>query len=75
MGVKMIVPRRFEKLQRGITCRGRQCVRRTKPILRIIKTLLEDKDVCGRRLREGCEFFKRRKQRRSDLAAAQAATG
>jgi len=28
-----------------------------KPILRIIKTMLEDKDVCVRRLREGYEFF------------------
>jgi len=30
---------------------------RPKPILRIIKTMLEDKDVCVRRLREGYEFF------------------
>ena len=28
---------------------------RPKPILRIIKTMLEDKDVCVRRLREGYE--------------------
>ena len=46
---------------------------RPKPILRIIKTMLEDKDVCVRRLREGYEFFKSLKQRRSDLAASQAA--
>jgi hypothetical protein len=26
---------------------------RRKPILRIIKTMLEDKDVCVRRLRDG----------------------
>jgi hypothetical protein len=47
---------------------------RPKPILRIIKTMLEDKDVCIRRLREGYEFFKSMAQRRSDLAAAKAAS-
>ena len=46
---------------------------RPKPILRIIKTMLEDKDVCVRRLREGYEFFKSMAQRRSDLEAAKAA--
>ena len=46
---------------------------RPKPILRIIKTMLEDKDVCVRRLREGYEFFKSMAQRRSDLAAAKTA--
>lgn len=46
---------------------------RPKPILRIIRTMLEDKDVCVRRLREGYEFFKSMAQRRSDLAAAKAA--
>jgi hopanoid biosynthesis associated radical SAM protein HpnJ len=46
---------------------------RPKPILRIIKTMLEDKDVCVRRLREGYEFFKSMAQRRSDLRAAKAA--
>jgi hopanoid biosynthesis associated radical SAM protein HpnJ len=44
---------------------------RPKPILRIIKTMLEDKDVCVRRLREGYEFFRTMSQRRDDLAAAQ----
>src|SRR5258706_542483 len=39
---------------------------------RIIKTMLEDKDVCVRRLREGYEFFKSLKQRKVDLAASQA---
>ena len=48
---------------------------RPKPILRIVKTMLEDKDVCVRRLREGYEFFKSMAQRRSDLAAAKAAMG
>jgi hopanoid biosynthesis associated radical SAM protein HpnJ len=42
---------------------------RPKPILRIIKTMLEDKDVCVRRLREGYEFFKSMAQRRNDLEA------
>ena len=43
---------------------------RPKPILRIIKTMLEDKDVCIRRCREGFEFFKSLRQRKEDLAAA-----
>lgn len=43
---------------------------RPKPILRIVKTMLEDKDVCVRRLREGYEFFKTMSQRRRDLATA-----
>jgi hopanoid biosynthesis associated radical SAM protein HpnJ len=47
---------------------------RPKPILRIIKTMLEDKDVCVRRLREGYEFFKSMAQRRTDLAASKAAS-
>src|SRR5213078_1318404 len=46
---------------------------RPKPILRIIKTMLEDKDVLVRRCREGYEFFKSLKQRKVDLAASQAA--
>jgi len=36
--------------------------------------MLEDKDVCVRRLREGYEFFKSMAQRRNDLAAAKTAT-
>jgi hypothetical protein len=47
---------------------------RPKPILRIAKTMLEDKDVCVRRLREGYEFFKSMAQRRTDLAAARGAS-
>ena len=46
---------------------------RPKPILRIIKTMLEDKDVCVRRLREGYEFFKSMAQRRTDLDASRSA--
>ena len=46
---------------------------RPKPILRIVKTMLEDKNVCVRRLREGYEFFKTMAQRRDDLATAKAA--
>lgn len=47
---------------------------RPKPILRIIRTMLEDKDVFVRRCREGYEFFKSMAQRRSDLAAAKSGT-
>ena len=43
---------------------------RPKPILRIIKTMLEDKDVLVRRCREGYEFFKSLQQRKEDLAAS-----
>src|SRR5205823_8941446 len=43
---------------------------RPKPILRIIKTMLEDKDVFVRRCREGYELFKSLRQRKEDLAAA-----
>src|SRR6266568_4728464 len=48
---------------------------RPKPILRIIKTMLEDKDVFVRRCREGYEFFKSLRQRKEDLAASRAASG
>ncbi len=43
---------------------------RPKPILRIIKTMLEDKDVFVRRCREGYEFFKSMAQRRTDLESS-----
>jgi hopanoid biosynthesis associated radical SAM protein HpnJ len=46
---------------------------RPRPILRIIKTMLEDKDVCVRRLREGWEFFRTLRQRKTDLATARSA--
>jgi hopanoid biosynthesis associated radical SAM protein HpnJ len=52
----------------------RQYYLRPRPILRIIKTMLEDKDVCVRRLREGYEFFTSMAKRRSDLAQAKKAT-
>ena len=42
---------------------------RPRPILRIIKTMLEDKAVCVRRLREGYEFFKFMAQSKQDAAA------
>jgi radical SAM superfamily enzyme YgiQ (UPF0313 family) len=48
---------------------------RPKPILRIIKTMLEDKDVFVRRCREGYEFFKSLRQRKEDLQAARSASG
>src|SRR5512135_855527 len=47
---------------------------RPKPILRIIKTMLEDKDVFVRRCREGYEFFKSLRQRKEDLQASRSAT-
>ena len=43
---------------------------RPKPILRILKTMLEDKAVFVRRCREGFEFFKSLRQRRATQAAA-----
>jgi len=46
---------------------------RPKPILRIIKTMLEDKDVFVRRCREGYEFFKSLRQRKVDLEASKTA--
>lgn len=48
---------------------------RPKPILRIIKTMLEDKDVFVRRCREGYEFFRSLRQRKDDLAAARNVSG
>jgi len=59
----------FESVERFY----RQYYLRPKPILRIIKTMLEDKDVCVRRLREGYEFFSTMAQRRNELAGAAAA--
>jgi radical SAM superfamily enzyme YgiQ (UPF0313 family) len=47
---------------------------RPKPILRIIKTMLEDKDVLVRRCREGYEFFKSLRQRKEDLEASRSAS-
>jgi len=44
---------------------------RPGPILRIIKTMLEDKSVMVRRCREGYEFFRSVNQLKVDLAAAQ----
>jgi hopanoid biosynthesis associated radical SAM protein HpnJ len=43
---------------------------RPRPILRIIKTMLEDKQVMIRRCREGFEFFKSLKQRQQEPAGA-----
>jgi hopanoid biosynthesis associated radical SAM protein HpnJ len=45
---------------------------RPGPILRIIKTMLEDKSVMVRRVREGYEFFRSLSQRKDDLAASKA---
>jgi hypothetical protein len=43
---------------------------RPKPILRIIKTMLEDKHMFVRRCREGFEFFNTLRERKVDPAAA-----
>ena len=40
---------------------------RPGPILRIIRTMLEDRDVFVRRVREGFEFFRTLSQRRSEV--------
>lgn len=40
---------------------------RPKPILRIIQTMLEDKDIFVRRCREGFEFFRSLRQRRNSM--------
>jgi hopanoid biosynthesis associated radical SAM protein HpnJ len=47
---------------------------RPKPILRIIKTMLQDKDVFVRRVREGFEFFRTMSQRRQVIANGAGAT-
>lgn len=45
---------------------------RPGPILRIIKTMLEDKSILVRRLREGFEFFRSLNQRKGDLDRSRA---
>jgi hopanoid biosynthesis associated radical SAM protein HpnJ len=45
---------------------------RPKPILRIVRTMLEDRDVCVRRCREGYEFFRSMARRGSDSAGTPA---
>ena len=47
----------------------RQYYLRPRPILRIIKTMLEDRDILVRRCREGFEFFRSLRQRRATAAA------
>ena len=59
----------FESVERFY----RQYYLRPKPILRIIRTMLEDKDVFVRRCREGYEFFNSLRQRQSDLEASRGA--
>lgn len=56
----------FESVERFY----RQYYLRPKPIVRIIKTMLEDKDVFVRRVREGYEFFRTLSQRREEMATA-----
>lgn len=48
---------------------------RPKPILRIIKTMLEDKEIFVRRCREGFEFFRSLQQRKEDLLGVHTVDG
>ena len=48
----------------------RQYYLRPKPILRIVKTMLQDKNVFVRRIREGYEFFRFMAQRKQKPAVA-----
>ena len=48
----------------------RQYYLRARPILRIVKTMLEDKKVFVRRIREGYEFFSTMARRRENTANA-----
>lgn len=56
----------FEEVERFY----RQYYLRAGPIWRIVKTMLRDKNVMVRRLREGYEFFKFMSQRKQHTAAA-----
>jgi hopanoid biosynthesis associated radical SAM protein HpnJ len=56
----------FEEVERFY----RQYYFRARPIWRIVKTMLRDKNVMVRRLREGYEFFKFMSQRKQHTAAA-----
>lgn len=47
---------------------------RPRPILRILKTMLEDKDVCVRRCREGFEFFRSLNHRKAGLESEKHST-
>ena len=60
--------KRQEEIFEAVEVFYRRYYLRPRPILRIIKTMLEDKDVCVRRLREGYEFFRTMSQRRNDLS-------
>lgn len=45
---------------------------RPRPILRILKTMMEDRDVLVRRCREGYEFFRSLRQRREETGTSPA---
>jgi hopanoid biosynthesis associated radical SAM protein HpnJ len=51
----------------------RQYYFRSGPILRIVRSMLEDKDVFVRRCREGWEFFNTLRSRRAEARSAQTA--
>ena len=58
-----------EEIFEGVDRFYREYYLRPRPIGRIVKTMLQDKDVAVRRLREGVEFFSSLKQRKRDMAA------
>jgi radical SAM superfamily enzyme YgiQ (UPF0313 family) len=58
-----------EEIFEGVDRFYREYYLRPRPIGRIVKTMLQDKDVAVRRLREGVEFFSSLKQRKRDRAA------
>jgi len=59
-----------EEIYNALDCFYRQYYLRPKPILRIVKSMLQDKDVFFRRCREGYEFFSALNQRRAEVASS-----
>jgi hopanoid biosynthesis associated radical SAM protein HpnJ len=57
-----------EEIFEGVDRFYREYYLRPRPIGRIVKTMLQDKDVAVRRLREGVEFFSSLKQRKTAMA-------
>ena len=63
-----------EEIFEGVDRFYREYYLRPRPIVRIMKTMLADKDVAVRRLREGVEFFSSLQQRKRDLERSAAPT-
>ena len=55
-----------EEIYEALDCFYRRYYLRSKPILRIVRSMLEDKSIFVRRCREGYEFFRSLNQRRSE---------